>query len=243
MVKFFKNKNIIKIIIAACVLILIAIAAAIVIDESKINDVMKNYTNYFDEKETIKIDCFGDSITYSSNGITYEKSSKTYPDVLEKTLYKFFNAPSSSYKVKSIEVNNLGIPGDWILPDSYKRLSGDADIVIMLYGINNVFQNQPYKGIIESNIAEIKKTGAKIYLVLYAECQSCQYTELIKRTNDYIRKVAKETGEDLIDPNIELSKVENLDDYFVKDGIHFTSDGYELFAQIIADNIYKYYRK
>lgn len=240
---FFKDKKNKKIIITACIVAVIAIAAVITFVEIRKMELKKITPNIFDEKEIIKIDCFGDSITYSSNGVTYEQGLKTYPGKLEEKLLDNFNSDGKSYKVKKIEVNNLGIPGDWILPDSYKRLSGNADIVIMLYGINNVFQNQPYKGIIESNIAEIKKTGTKLYLVLYPECQECQYTELIKKTNKYIRKVAKETGEALIDPNIELSKINNLNDFFVKDGIHFTSDGYELFAEIIANYIYNDYKK
>ncbi len=253
MTKLFKDKQNKKIIIAACVLAIVAIAAAIAIDVVRDKETMNNciietrikdnVTNYFAEKETVKIDCFGDSITYSSNGITYDQCSITYPGKLEEKLLEKFNSDGKTYKVKNIDVNNLGIPGDWILSDSYKRLSGDADIVIMLYGINNVFQNQPYKGIIESNIDEIKKTGSELYLVLYPECQDSQYTELINKTNDYIRKVAKENGEKLIDPNIVLSKITNLNDFFVKDGIHFTPEGYEIFAQIIAENIYNDYRK
>ncbi len=241
MIKFLKDKKNRKLIITVGILIVIVVVALIIIGESRKKQLRENIPNYFAEKETVKIDCFGDSITYSSNGITYDQCIKTYPEELKNKLLENFS--KNTYKVKNIEVKNLGIPGDWILPDSYKRLSGDADIIIMLYGINNVFQNQPYKEIIKSNIEEIKKTGAKLYLVLYPICPGNKYMDLMNKINDYIVKVAKETGEELIDPNKELSKIKNLKEYFVKDGIHFTPDGYEIFGKIIADYIYNDYKR
>lgn len=236
---FLKDKKNKTIIITACIIAVIAIVAVIFIVVAN----KKEKPNIFDEKEIVKIECLGDSITYSSNGITYDQCKITYPGKLGEKLLNLFNNDSKTYKVKQIDVDNLGIPGDFVMPDRYLRLSGNADIVIMLYGINNVFQNQPYKGVIESNIEEIKKSGAKLYLLLYPLCPDGRYYDQAKKINDYILKVAKETKTELFDANEELSKLKNEKEYFEKDGIHFTPEGYELFAEIIAKRIYNDYKK
>jgi len=223
-------------------------------------------------KKEIEVYCFGDSITWGmyrtkeleekiangeiitstdDGGQLFEdlnmyvssvyKCNPTYPMVLEKELNQKLQEAGKEITVKTIED---GICGDWITKDSYKRIVGNPDIVIILYSGNNFHFDQPYEGMLEANIKALQEKGCYIYLADYGLYPGAKITKYFEDANKYIKKVSKEMNIPLIDTNAYFkSEVEqgnySIDDLFSIDHIHLSKKGYELLGKLAAEKIFE----
>ena len=224
----------------------------------------------FATKSEIVIDCFGDSITWGQfvsadlqqriangeitpslddGGQLFEdygiyissvyQSDPTYPEQLEMTLNEKLSQTGSAVRVRCV---NDGISGDWLTKDSYKRITCDPDIVVILYCGNNFYFEKEYEGTLEANVDALREKGCILYFATYPLYPDRIHTEDFGNANEYLRKVAKKKNVPLID-TYELfeeaaSGQYSRDDLFSTDKIHLSELGYELLGQYIAEGIF-----
>lgn len=226
--------------------------------------------NLRDNKE-ITIYCFGDSITWGmydtkeleekiENGETVAslddggqgfedfnvyissiyQCHPNYPEIMENSLNKLL---SEKYKNLKINVVADGICGDYLTNESYKRIIGNPDIVIMLYSGNNFHFNVPYEGTLENNIKALQEKGCYVYLANYGLYPGAKITEDFAKANEYIDKVSKKMNVTLIDTDKyfddEVKKGNYMrEDLFSLDCIHLSPKGYELLGNLAAEQIF-----
>ena len=234
------------IVVVAFVVILVAILAitGIGIDKSK-----SASGNVFLDKEQVLIECFGDSVTEGYTIITDEQgehaavSEVTYPSRLQQTLMKLLQADDHTYRCQSLDVKNYGISGSVLQKDSYTRLSGTADIVLIMYTANNFLYNEEYVGTLESNIDAVLKSGAQIFLVNYPTMAGSEYEMTHTQANNYIANTAKDYGLPLIDVSAYIAGITDYsqEELYCPDGVHLTALGYELMGDFAADVLHQYY--
>ena len=224
----------------------------------------------FATKSEIVIDCFGDSITWGQfsskelekkiadgeivpslddGGQLFEdygiyissvyQSDPTYPEKLEEELNTSLSASGFSSRVRCV---NDGISGDWLTKESYRRITCDPDIVVILYCGNNFYFDQQYKGTLEANVDALREKGCIIYFATYPLYPDRIHTEDFGNANAYLRKVAEKKNVPLID-TYELfeeaaSGQYDRDDLFSTDKIHLSELGYALLGQYIAQGIF-----
>ena len=131
---------------------------------------IKKVTALFEEPQEIVIDCFGDSITWGQfnseeleqqiqngeihpslddGGQLFEdygiyissvyQSDPTYPQSLRTNLNQKLKEAGYGASVRTV---NDGISGDWLTKDSFRRISCDPDITVVLVCGNNFYFNQ-----------------------------------------------------------------------------------------------------
>lgn len=231
---------------------------------------IKKVTALFQEPGEIVIDCFGDSITWGQfnseeleqqiqngeihpsledGGQLFEdygiyissvyQSDPTYPQSLQTNLNQKLKEAGYDSFVRTV---NDGISGDWLTKDSFRRVSCDPDITILLFCGNNFYFNQPYKGTLEKNIDALQKTGSIVYLLTYPLYPDRIHTDDFASANQYIREVAKKKNVRLIDTYQMFEEaVETSYDrkaLFSKDCIHLSPLGYDLLGQFVAEEIF-----
>ena len=224
----------------------------------------------FESKTEIVIDCFGDSITWGQfnseeldqkiasgevtpslddGGQLFEdygiyissvyQSEPTYPEELEKKLNEDLSKAGSTNRVRCV---NDGISGDWLTKNSYRRITCDPDIVIILYCGNNFYFDQKYKGSLEANVDALRKQGCILYFATYPLYPDREYTQDFANANNYLREVAEKKSVSLID-TYELFEEAvagqyDRDDLFSTDKIHLSELGYTLLGQYIEQAIF-----
>ena len=224
----------------------------------------------FETKTEIVIDCFGDSITWGQfvsdeleaaiangeikpslddGGQLFEdygiyissvyQSDPTYPEKLEMTLNEDLSDAGLTSHVRCV---NDGISGDWLTKDSYKRITCDPDIVVILYCGNNFYFKEDYEGTLEANVDALRDKGCILYFATYPLYPDRVHTEDFGNANKYLRKVAKKKNVPLIDTyelfEEAVSGQYERDDLFSTDMIHLSELGYELLGQYIAEGIF-----
>ncbi len=231
---------------------------------------IKKVTELFEEPQEIVIDCFGDSITWGQfnseelerqiqNGEIYPslddggqlfedygiyissvyQSDPTYPQSLQTNLNQKLKEAGYGASVRTV---NDGISGDWLTKDSFRRISCDPDITVVLFCGNNFYFNQPYKGTLEKNIDALQRAGSIVYLLTYPLYPNRVHTDDFASANQYIREVAKKKNVRLIDTYqmfeeaIELSYDRQA--LFSQDCIHLSPLGYDLLGQFVAEGIF-----
>ena len=231
---------------------------------------IKAVTALFEEPDEVLIDCFGDSITWGQfnseeleqqikngeihpsledGGQLFEdygiyissvyQSDPTYPESLEINLnQKLKDSGYGSY----IRTVNDGISGDWLVSDSFRRITCDPDITVILISGNNFYFNQPHKGTLEKNIDALRKKGSIIYLLTYPLYPDRIHTEDFANANQYIRDVAKKKNVRLIDTYQMFEEAVRTsydrEALFSKDYIHLSPLGYDLLGQYVAEEIF-----
>lgn len=231
---------------------------------------IKKVTALFGEPKEIVIDCFGDSITWGQfnseeleqqiqngeihpsledGGQLFEdygiyissvyQSDPTYPESLEINLNQKLTEGGYASYVRTV---NDGISGDWLTKDSFRRISCDPDITILLFCGNNFYFDQPYKGTLEKNIDALQKAGSIVYLLTYPLYPDRAYTDDFAGANQYIREVAKKKNVRLIDTYQMFENVigtsYDREALFSKDCIHLSQLGYDLLGQFVAEAVY-----
>lgn len=261
------SKRYLKEIIIAAVLAAVIIFMPIFMTGCKHKDQQLNMKN----KNEIEIYCFGDSITWGlyrtkeledkiargeltpdqdDGGQLFEnvgvyissvyKCHPNYPEVLEESLNQKLKESGKDLKVRTTED---GICGDWITKDSYKRIQGTPDIVIILYSGNNFYFNLPYEGMLEENIKALKERGCYIYLANYGLYPGELVSNYYGEANEYIKHVSRDMNIPLIDINgffeSEVDKGSyTYDELFSTDYIHLTEKGYELLGEYVAEKLF-----
>ena len=177
----------------------------------------------------MKIECLGDSITEGWITDFYGlgwKGHVTYPKTLASELC-------------GAEVKNLGISGSLIREDSYKRLSGNADIVILLYGLNNYMTGKNPLEYLRSNAREIMKMS-KLFMVNYPLHPDGEYAYWVERTNMCISEIAEEMKVPLLDAKSHFDSLMHerpQEKFFGSDLVHLSESGYIELGKFIAENI------
>ena len=201
--------------------------------------------NVFGDKEHVLIECFGDSLT---EGIVVSDdhsdiAETTYPEELEIKLQQLFSEDEKQYKFQSLEVKNYGQAGSILQKTSSSRLSGSADIVLMLYTANNFLSGAEYVDSLETNAAAMIKQGARVFLLNYPIPPDSPEKDKLEQANNYIASAASSMDLQLIDlktffDGIMLNGRVNP---FSADGIHLTQEGYILMGDYVAVAIHDYY--
>ena len=241
--KLDRQRQIGMICVVAFVFILIVVLAltGIGVDKSR-----SQAGSIFADKDSVLIECFGDSITegYSifedgSSGIV----DNTYPIELQKKLLSLISEDDHEDAVKELTVKNYGQSGSILRNDTYGRLSGEADIVLILYTVNNFITRNEYEGTLESNIDAIKDHGSQIFLLNYPFKKGAAAREVMEQCNNYISNVAKNKNITLIDVCSYFSGITEYtqDELFSSDEDHLTELGYTLMGDYVAEQLYQYY--
>lgn len=231
---------------------------------------IKKVTALFEEPKEVLIDCFGDSITWGQfdsqeleqqiqngeivpsledGGQLFEdygiyissvyQSDPTYPESLEASLNQKLTKAGYGSCVRTV---NDGISGDWLVPESFQRITCDPDITIILMGGNNFYFHQPHKGTLEKNIDAILKKGSIVYLLTYPLYPDQIHTDDFANANQYIRDVAKKKNIRLIDTyqmfEEAIQTSYDREALFSKDYIHLSPLGYDLLGQFVAEALF-----
>ena len=127
--------------------------------------------------------------------------------------------------------------------NSCSRLSGTADIVLILYTLNNFLDGGEYVGTLEANIDTIQKAGSQVFLLNYPLASGSSFEDKISQANNYISSTAKALNVELIDLQSYFSSLQDHDpeEIFSGDGVHLTEEGYILMGDYIADVLHEYY--
>ena len=200
--------------------------------------------NVFVDKESVLIECFGDSLTEGSTDFSKDSiASVTYPKELEAKLPGLFADDGREYKFRNLTVKNYGQAATILQETSCSRLSGTADIVLILYTLNNFLDGGEYVGTLEANIDTIQKAGSQVFLLNYPLASGSSFEDKISQANNYISSTAKALNVELIDLQSYFSSLQDHDpeEIFSGDGVHLTEEGYILMGDYIADVLHEYY--
>jgi len=241
--KFDRQRQKGMLIVVAFVFILIVILAVTGIGIDKNKSVSGHV---FVDKEKVLIECLGDSLT---EGFTvYNDGSTgiarvTYPMELETQLTSLFKNDGNTYKCQEINVKNFGQSGSLLADNSFSRLSGSADIVVLQYIANNFLEGEEYEGFLENNIGNIIQQGSKLFILNYPYAEGAEGEEKLEQANNYIASVADGMSTSLIDVHSYFDTLEGYetDDLFCQDLLHLTETGYKLMGDYAAQEIHQYY--
>ncbi len=229
----------------------------------------------FQNKQLITIDCLGDSITwgmystpeleeaidngeiytgYDDGGQLFEdfniyvssayQSEPSYPEVLEQELNRRL---AENGKTNIVTTVNDGICGDWIMPQTWQRMTCDPDIVVFLMSGNNFYMNVPLNGTFEANIEALTGRGKIVYLANYPLYPGGPLMQYFQAANELIAEMAEKYDLPLIDlySMVKDRVVEaNADgtytwnELYSPDKTHLSVKGYELIGMLITDALY-----
>lgn len=236
-----RQKGMIIIVIFVFLLVIILAVTGIGIDKNR-----SASGNVFADKENVLIECFGDSLTegftvFENGGSGIVETS--YPQELERELAALFAGDGNQYKFRNLEVKNYGQSGSSLLEDSYKRLSGKADIVIIQYLANNFLNHEDYSGYLENNAETIAQMGSKVFLLNYPYQEGVPMKDKLEQANNYIASAADAMSASLIDIHQYFAGQEEYspEELFCEDQLHLTETGYKLMGDYIAQEIHLYY--
>ena len=239
--KIDRQRTIGMIVIVVFVFLFIVILAVSGIGVDKTKSVSGNI---FADKESVLIECFGDSITAGFNPDEESGEAQTsYPQELSEKITELFDNDGNSYKCKSVTVKNYGMNGSVLKEDSCSRLSGEADIVIILYPVNNFLYNEEYVGTLEANIETIVQQGSQVFVLNYPVHEDSEEIDAAVQANNYISSTVKSLNLQFIDL---CTYFENIDEYsqselFSSDLVHLSNLGYKLLGDYVAEQIHEYY--
>lgn len=235
-----------------------------------------SFRELLEEKDEVLIDCLGDSITwglYSSPELYRQiengeietgpddggqsnlgyyvsgafQSKPTYPKAMEAELNRLLLEKGSGTTVTTV---NDGIGGDWIAKRTYRRMTCDPDMVILLMGGNNFYFDYPIDGMFEENINALRRRGIPVYLANYPLYPGESHEEDFRKANEHIRKIADRMQVPLLDLS---SRMEALvyegkgeipegkyrrSELFSPDRIHLSQKGYELLGTFAAEELW-----
>ena len=200
----------------------------------------------FGGKDTrIRITCAGDSITYGS-GVLKSRGINSYPAQLQTKL-------GTSYLVSNFGLRNATASEEGDLPyinsaPYHQSLESDPDIVILMLGTNdakeiNWDQSEYEQGLLRI-VESYQQLNSKpvVYLLRSPYCfaikeggeveYGIQADVVYGALGESIQRVADQTGVEVIDLFTPTEGKEKL----YTDGIHFTSEGYDL----ISDEVLKF---
>lgn len=194
-------------------------------------------------KDTIRILCFGDSLTagYHSWGMEYYP----YSTRLEKRLNEEFPA-------KDYEITVDGVPGDLVTIGSFKsrlehQLSTNDtfDWVVILGGTNDVGWGRPLEDILtalEILWTMALESGAKVLALTIAANKACEnagYRQKLLHLNEKILNHEDDSyfTADLFELVPWPSEDTDAQDRIWDDGLHFTPVGYDLMGDVVADRL------
>lgn len=183
---------------------------------------------------SLKIICYGDSITYGYAPFSGNKVELSYPENLQMLLRKKRSG-------KTTIVYNEGIPG-WTSENGelyldQKVLKKQPDIVILMFGINDSLQRmgtQRYRGKLKNIIHTLKENKIDVILATPTPIYSWQNMILKKYATE-----AKETALEEEIPYIDLfayymSHYTNKDrKALLPDTVHFDPEKYPEIGEII----------
>ncbi len=229
--RFDRRRAYILVIVVAAVFVMIMVLAITGIGTNK----AQSAGNILDGAQTARIACLGDSVTKglmrSASG--EEICSVTYPDALKAELDSRLNIQS--------EVNNFGEDEGIAENTSYKKMSKEADMVILQYLLENLKAGQDPEGILEANIDGLSNQGCRVYLLNYPSASFAADSKALNQANQYISKAAKEKNILLLDAAAHfkglLEQGHTEEELFGTDGIHLTEKGYELLGKFVAGGL------
>lgn len=181
----------------------------------------------FQKKQSIVIDCLGDSITwgmystpelesaidsgevytgYDDGGQMFEdfdiyvsSAYQSEPSYPEVLESELNQCLAEDGKRNSVTTVNDGICGDWIMPWTYQRMTCDPDVVVFLMSGNNFYMNVPLDRNFEGNIEAIQKQGKIIYLANYPLYPGGPLMRYFESANKVISRMAEQYKLPLID--------------------------------------------
>ena len=244
--KLDRQRTIGMTIIVAFVVLLIVILAVTGIGVDKTQSVSGNL---FADKEHVLIECFGDSLTEGFQVMEEDGELRTgigevtYPKELEQKLTELFASDGNKYTFTDLTVKNYGQSGSVLQASSCARLSGSADIVLILYTANNFLSGEDYVGTLEANIETIGKQGGFVFLLNYPVVEGSPEEDKITQANNYIANTASAYSIPLIDLRSCFSSVSDYaqEELFGADQVHLTDLGYKLMGDYIAQFLHDYY--
>ncbi|OON88042.1 hypothetical protein BXO88_02390 [Oribacterium sp. C9] len=181
-----------------------------------------------------KVACIGDSLT---RGYLLENEADSYPAQLQKAL-------GSDYEVK-----NFGQTASYVIDDGTleyvdtemypKSVAYDADILVFMFGANDIraynwtpkyFENQ-YAEVVETYLRSNK--ARKIYFIIPPEARD-EYFGLQRNAVEATLKLAGRFGATVIDSyNLAIGHPE----YYMPDKVHFYGNFYGKLADLVASAV------
>ncbi|TAE74353.1 MAG: SGNH/GDSL hydrolase family protein [Bacteroidetes bacterium] len=214
-------------------------------DTTKLNHLFAKETkNFIDLKiknnKKIKIICFGNSITNGYKVGTTKTVKNDYPSELEKLLQK-------KYKNDSIKVIKEGKNGrriDQALQYLPQIIAQKPDLVILEYGINDVYSNFSVDFFNQKMTDINKKLKEKNIFVIIASPTPIltPQNEKVWELTQGIYKFCKKNQIPFVNLYENIEKISKENDIEMKnllpDKIHFADEYYVYLAKIIFEYIY-----
>lgn len=190
------------------------------------------------------IACLGDSLTEGDNGT----------DTPGHGFVNYRNYPYFLSKITGATTVNYGKCGyDVIMfTDEYKSRSvdvKDADIILIMLGSNVGMNKNEYTSYKKLITAVQKDAGEDAVIILISPPHATEdktkvnygYIGNVKETHEKIFDLAEEFGVTVIDAFLNSPiQPENEDKYQPNDGLHMGPDGYNAFAEYIANELSAY---
>jgi lysophospholipase L1-like esterase len=210
----------------------------------------KNILNSLSKKETIKIVCYGDSITYGKSADTGSQASDPYPQTLQLMLRNMFN-------YSGVTVINNGVSGrqtDTALSRFDTEVVTQApQYVFIMFGINDardydggtydVVPISEYRQNLTDMILKSYQNGITPILISPTPTIEINQNVELVSYNQACIDLANELGVEYIDMHYEVSEYLKLQtkeytQIIMSDSIHFNS--YSFISAIVLKNIINY---
>ncbi len=189
-----------------------------------------------------KVACVGDSLTegyQSSNGL---KSSTAYPAVLQNLLgedYEVGNFGKTSYTLMKNTNKSYWNSAEYANSKVY-----DADVVIIMLGTNDskaVYWNEAkFK---EDAIALVEsyenlENSPQVIFAVSPQCYVTTGTDITKASVDRLCQVQRALIEEQQWESLDMYELTaDREDFYHKDRVHFTDEGYAYIAQCVYEKI------
>ncbi len=161
---------------------------------------------------SIKIVCFGDSLTYGY------LVNKGYVDFLKE-------------KLDRLNFINEGIPGDTALDGLYRLeysvLKHKPDLTIIEFCVNDAFSGFTVKEFEENYIKILNKISGKKVIMIPHMLKEKIDQKIVKPYYDKLREIANIRKIEIID----VSKYKLDSSQLLSDGLHPNENGYEIYAK------------
>jgi lysophospholipase L1-like esterase len=186
--------------------------------------------------DSVKVICYGNSITQGYKVDSYETVEKPYPQTLEKLLQTHYKNP----KIKVINEGHNGWRSDQGLANLAKLvIEAKPDWVILEFGINDAysgFSNQLYQTKIQLIISDLQKNNLPLLLCSPTPILTTYNTQLLEYSRvllDLARqnKVNFLHWHQVISQRAEKEQVKPQD--LLPDKVHFADDKYQWLAEAV----------
>lgn len=205
---------------------------------SNLDNGLKEVLNKIKNGDTVKIVCYGNSITNGYKVGTYGRVANPYPETFKKLL-------KTKFKNNQIQVINEGHNG-WKSNQALQNiktlvLDKKPDLVTLMFGINDAYSNFSldfYKSQMETMIEKLQAENI-VVLILTPTPILTEFNGKVLAYIEVLKTIAKEKKIAFLNLNkgiVQKAQVEKVDlKKMLPDDVHFADDKYAWLGELIFE--------